>query len=486
MALQRPITIDHTQVVGGTALSAYPFLFAGTYTWLKTTANGGNVLNNSGIDIYFSADTGTRQILAYERVQYNPVSGKVEFWVRIPSVSIAANTVIYINYGDSNITYDLANPTGVWDGNYMCVYHFGDGTTLNLADSTANAHVSTNYGTTATTGEWGGAAQFNGGGDHGNPTGAAYIDLGATFNSIPLTIESWGAPATSIGGQTCASNNDLSNHGYALAMPTGSWVTQAYLNNTAYAFTLGGVPYWLHAAAWTYDGTTVNMYDGDTLGNVYSATASAPSGLSNSSTNMLLGKQPTVGANLFYGGIIEEFRISNIVRTYGYWATTRNNAYQNVPFYSIGSPGTIPNYVKNQRGNIDYDQIRAVARQGPGSLIQMFGGGATSSGHAAVYDSAGNVVDSGTVIPAPVTFSGDLSGTNTVQTVVKLQTRTVAATPPTDGQVLTWVNSASDWEPRTLPPATIATQIVKINSVGVSDDLIVTFNAPKPFLINGA
>ena len=45
-----------------------------------------------------------------------------------------------------------------------------------------------------------------------------------------------------------------------------------------------------------------------------------------------------------------------------------------------------------QRGNIDYDQVRSSARKGTGQQFQMFcSGTATSSGQAAVYDVNGNV-----------------------------------------------------------------------------------------------
>lgn len=46
------------------------------------------------------------------------------------------------------------------------------------------------------------------------------------------------------------------------------------------------------------------------------------------------------------------------------------------------------------RGNIDYDQIRAAARRGDGSLIQMGDGGYTP-GNVLVYDANGNAVDGG-------------------------------------------------------------------------------------------
>lgn len=48
-----------------------------------------------------------------------------------------------------------------------------------------------------------------------------------------------------------------------------------------------------------------------------------------------------------------------------------------------------------QRGNIDIQQIKTTSRKGTGAQLQVFGGGTTTSGHAAVYDAAGNVIDGG-------------------------------------------------------------------------------------------
>src|SRR5215471_13503224 len=49
----------------------------------------------------------------------------------------------------------------------------------------------------------------------------------------------------------------------------------------------------------------------------------------------------------------------------------------------------------NQRGNIAYDLIRSAARAGTGTQFQMFAGSAPVSGHMAVYDGNGNVIDGG-------------------------------------------------------------------------------------------
>lgn len=61
------------------------------------------------------------------------------------------------------------------------------------------------------------------------------------------------------------------------------------------------------------------------------------------------------------------------------------------------------------RGNIDFDQVRLSARQGYGTSFQMFGGGTPVSGHVAVYDSLGNVVDGGAALTSsPLTIKGDV------------------------------------------------------------------------------
>ena len=61
----RSITIDHTKVSGGADLTDYPLCYAGTYSYLKTTGNGGDVTNSSGFDIIFAADSGGVTVLDF-------------------------------------------------------------------------------------------------------------------------------------------------------------------------------------------------------------------------------------------------------------------------------------------------------------------------------------------------------------------------------------------------------------------------------------
>lgn len=79
-----------------------------------------------------------------------------------------------------------------------------------------------------------------------------------------------------------------------------------------------------------------------------------------------------------------------------------------------------------QRGNIDYDQVRSAARQGAGSMFQMFGGGSTTTGHAAVFDVNGNVVDGGSA-PTPTILPIRSVSANTTMTTSDY---TIIATTP--------------------------------------------------------
>lgn len=91
----RAITIDHTKVPN-TDQSNFPILISGTYPDLRTAANGGNVQNSSGFDIGFAADPAGTLRLDHEIEDYNPATGQVEFWVRVPLLSHATNSDLHV------------------------------------------------------------------------------------------------------------------------------------------------------------------------------------------------------------------------------------------------------------------------------------------------------------------------------------------------------------------------------------------------------
>jgi hypothetical protein len=331
----RSITINHAEV--GSSLTNYTLGFIGTYGWLANTGHTGHVQNVNGYDIIFTSDAAGLVTLPFERAIYNTVSGKVEFWIKVPAVSSTADTVIYILYGNAAITTDQATPHTAWDSNYLAVYHLGDGTTVDLSDSTGNNSAGTNHGATATTGDFGGALLFGGHGDHGDSGGSAWVDLGNSFNSIPVSVEVFGAPNNFSGGNTFISNVDLSGLGYEIHQPGGTQNWYVKLNGTDYAYPYIGFPvFTAHYYAFSFDGFQVLSYYVDEARNGITGSDAASLSITSAST-LQLGKEPVIGANLFLGGTIDEVRISSNVRPLAYFEAVAENIFHTTDFYSIGA-----------------------------------------------------------------------------------------------------------------------------------------------------
>jgi len=210
---QRAIVIDHTQVPN-TDQDNFPFLFNTTDPAFATTANGGHVTSPTGNDIIFSTDPNGLTQLDYELEEYNPVTGQVIAWIRIPTLSHSTDTLLYMFYGNSSITSSQQNASGVWDSNYQAVYHFANAGIGIMPDSTAYGNNATPTLTSAASGAIDGAVGFNG--------TSSYIQVPATtFASIQAssaaTIGTWFKTSSfgvilgqSVGGQP-GSNFDLND-----------------------------------------------------------------------------------------------------------------------------------------------------------------------------------------------------------------------------------------------------------------------------------
>ncbi len=70
----RAVTIDHTKVPNTDQIN-FPVLISGTFPYLATVANGGNIQNANGYDIVFTSDADGTTKLDYEVESYNPVTG---------------------------------------------------------------------------------------------------------------------------------------------------------------------------------------------------------------------------------------------------------------------------------------------------------------------------------------------------------------------------------------------------------------------------
>lgn len=114
------ILIDSSKVNG--TLTDFPLLFKGTFGYLATEANGGKVKSANGYDIQFTLDAAGTTLLAHEQRSYDPATGAVVYWIRMPTLSSSAHE-LYIWYGNASATVDRSTPISVWDDSYCFVNH---------------------------------------------------------------------------------------------------------------------------------------------------------------------------------------------------------------------------------------------------------------------------------------------------------------------------------------------------------------------------
>ncbi|MGD0777695.1 MAG: DUF2341 domain-containing protein, partial [Candidatus Solibacter sp.] len=271
---RKAIAIQHTKVSGSSNLTNFPVLIS-----LATDSDLAANAQPSGNDILFTDSSGINK-LNHEIEGYNSTTGQWIAWVQVPSVSPAADTVIYAYYGNPSASAQQ-NKTSVWDANYQGVWHLSNGTVLNATDSTSHGYNGTIGNAKAAAGEIDGGASFNG--------SNASVDLGGGSGlhiTGPVTAQAWvNVTAWPANGYPAG----LLGMGYSYASSWTGWMLEAstdnggnhYLNWTSNNGTTHGVasPSTVATGTWhqmvgTFDGSTWKMYlDGAANGSSVDGTA---------------------------------------------------------------------------------------------------------------------------------------------------------------------------------------------------------------------
>jgi len=335
---RKNITIDKTKVVG--SLSSFPVLINFTSdSDLKAYAR------SNGFDILFTDSTGTQKI-PHQIEYYSAGTGGLIAWVKLASLSSAANTSIFMYYGNS-ASPNQEDKTNVWDANYKAVWHLnesGSGVSGEYKDSTSNG----NNG-------WGGwgavgspplraSGKIGYGQDFTSATNQ-FIGITESGGSLqingPLTIEAWmkgdtwtdpGGNYRSVIGRQYGSGSGDSYQTAVFADGSNPSTAFTFLN-TGSVFTASGVAegsWYFLATNFTGvgggGGTAYIHLNGGHQGNW--------AGLSTSIDNnpVVIGGQENDGSSQptqLFDGMIDEVRISNVARSDNWFATEYNN--QNSP-----------------------------------------------------------------------------------------------------------------------------------------------------------
>ena len=192
-------------------LSAFPNLVIGIngstpfppFAQFADVAHGGYVQHTVTLlgqtvpaDLIFTSDAAGTTLLSWEIESWNNATGAIVAWVNSDRLA-ASDTLVYAWIGKSSVTTYQCTASATWDGNYIGVWHLGNGSVLSGIDSTDKSHNATTVTAGVATGQIDGAALFDG-------TSAKQVTQ-ATVADYQMgaqnwTVEMWVKPSANIGG----------------------------------------------------------------------------------------------------------------------------------------------------------------------------------------------------------------------------------------------------------------------------------------------
>jgi hypothetical protein len=343
---KRTITVDRTKVPN-TDQTNFAVLVSFTNATFATVANGGRVTSANGYDICFYSDSALTTKLDHEIERYNATTGEVIMWVRIPTLTTAADYVFYVGYGDATIITSQENKTGTWNSAYKSVWHLPDGTTLTALESTTNANDGTISGAIAGTGKVDGSASFSG-------TAADKITAASTTANTfagDFTVSvwvNWTSSALAYQSFVGSNNTFITNASFLRVWGTGapdptlrSKVgignpthdgSSAVFSNTS-----------LSSGVWTYvtaaRATNVITLYLNGLADKVGAADSSTYDFSQGGT--CIGLSLWDGADGYFKGLLDEIRFSNVARSADWILTEFNNQSDPATFFTLGAETVI-------------------------------------------------------------------------------------------------------------------------------------------------
>lgn len=350
----KEISIQESQIPDGASLTDFPFLVKLTDNDLRTVGNGGHVRNSNGYDIIFYLN-GCVTKLDHQLEDYDSVTGSLSAWVRIPVLSTTSNTSVYMYYGNGAVSSSTST-SSVWASSYSGVWHLTEnpgGTAPQMSDATSNAHHGTSYGSMGTgnsvTGKIGRAISFDETNDH--------IRIPDFLYGQELTVSFW------------FNLSEVNGNSYQYLFSHGTWATQNSLNvymgednitipaeipnrnklktnfrdsNDANNFDTLDAGNTMVDGNWHYYTIRIQDFGGATIyidGTAVVTYSVWGANSFNPPTDIYLGGREDLHAQRFYGGILDEVRISSVWKTSNWIRTEFNNQNNPATFASVGPEG---------------------------------------------------------------------------------------------------------------------------------------------------
>jgi hypothetical protein len=310
---RKPITFDPAKVMADQ--QDFPAWIDLTDTEIAARAQP------DGRDIYFTASDGATR-LDHQLARVDLAAHRVTAWVRIPTLSGTAATVIYVNYGDAGAATPQ-KPAGVFKSSFAAVWHLDDAIPA----------------TTQVPGQLGGGLKFTG------SMNDRIEFVNPLSGNNAHTISVWV-------NQTAGVNHTAA----IVVVGTGSaglsrWLHGHY-NNSSVALGFYGLDYdpsppqIIDGAGWTY--LTWVFEGANKRSHLYKngveipGSPFMPGGTPMINTTGAAGyigyaPMPDYGTDNAYDGTIDELRIASVARSTAWIAAEYANQHTPATFYTVGA-----------------------------------------------------------------------------------------------------------------------------------------------------
>ncbi len=394
-----PLTIDHTKVAGA-SLDSFPVLVS------ITLLNPGNP-QADGDDFVFTASDGTTK-LDHDIESWDALSGALVAWVRIPTLTNAADTSLFLYYGNGGASNQQA-ATSVWSNAYRLVQH------MKQAGSYQDSSPSGNNGTglggpTALAGKIGSAAHFDGVDDVVVVPNSSSLNMTDVLTAS-LWIKNDSVPAQYDG--VLGKPNDFWTDSFGFFYNSGTQLI-FFVND----YTTGAVTAPINPTDWNY---VVGVYDGTNatifVNGVQVATRAVAGPVTANTKNLSIGRLSTNTYNV--DGLFDEVHVANAARTADWIATEYENQTNPQTFVIAGAQQTDDSSwylaVSGASGQVagSTQTITFTLKDGGGNAVSTYTGdkSITLSGpNAAPNGTAGTCIDKNGApiavgMPTVVTFT---------------------------------------------------------------------------------
>ena len=296
------LTIDNTKIDG--TLTNFPVLVKLDDTIIDFTD-----CQSAGQDIRFGALT--TDTYDYEIESWDATAEEATVWVKIPSVSSSADTTFYMHYSNSGAS-DGQNASGVWDNGYILVCHMKN---LGMVDSSGNNVDGSTTNMAAANivdGKVYKGLEFNGTDEWTEFPDATVLDVTTAVTvEVSLNVGSFQSASPYIRGIITkdlfgADGFTLRFGDSRLAKEKIQWVVQGNKVDGTFTYSTGTD----YNIAATHGGGKQIIYKNGVL----EVSENDSDTMEASGETLLIGRTFTVAGNRYWDGMLDEVRLSNVVR----------------------------------------------------------------------------------------------------------------------------------------------------------------------------